>query len=253
MKIFLDFFDERTKTLKNYLKKYQTLEINKNNLKLAKNNDFFVYPPSKKWSEEELFSLPNNITLFCGKVDNSFDCILKDKNIKHINFLNNEIFAIKNANLTAEAILSIIISNTNQSIFELNILVLGYGRITKSLCLLLSKLGAKFSIATFNKNSFSQSFILSNNNYFEYDFLKDIKKFDCIINTRPEKYFDDKKTKQIPKNCLFIETASTKCLDETKAKHFNYYLAPALPKKYSSVSASKLLLEQILGEIKWKT
>ncbi|MBR1925413.1 MAG: hypothetical protein IJ837_00985 [Clostridia bacterium] len=250
MKIFLDFSDERTKNLKNYLKKFKTFEINKNNLKLAENNDFFVYPPNKKWSEEELKTLPNNITLFCGKVDNCFHSVLTEKNIKHKNFLSDETFAIKNANLTAEGVLSIIISNTNKSLFELNILVLGYGRITKSLCLILSKLGAKFSIATFNKNSFSQSYLLSNNNYFEYDFLKDIKNFDCIINTRPEKYFDEQKTKQIPKNCLFIETASTKCLDETKAKHFNYYFAPALPKKYSSVSASKLLLEQILGEIK---
>ena len=250
MKIFLDFSDERTKTLKTFLKKYKTFSITKENIMLAEDNDLFVYPPSKKWSENELLSLPKNITLFCGKVDNCFEQILKEKNIKYINFLDNEIFAIKNANLTAEAVLAIIISNTKKSIYKNNILVLGYGRITKSLCLLLSKLGVKFSIATFNKNSFSQSYILNDKNYFKYDFLKDIKNFDCIINTRPEKYFDEEKIKLIPKNCLFVETASTKCLDENKAKHFNYYFAPALPKKYSSISASKLLYEQILGEIK---
>ena len=252
MKIFLDYSDKRTKYLKTKLKKYEIHEAICDNYIKANGDDFFIFPPNKKWSEEELMKLPINITLFCGKVDNLLLKILTEKNIKYINFLNDEKFAIENAKLTAEGILSLIIENSPRSLFENNILLLGGGRITKALASLLQKLNVKFSIASFQESNFFESHYFCSHSYFADEFLKDIKNFDVIVNTRPFEFLQESQIKKIKKNTLFIETASINCLDETKAKNFSYLKAPALPQRFCFESASKLLLEKILGEIKWR-
>ena len=253
MKIFLDYLDKRTKFLKTLLNDYKTIEATKDNFLKAEKGDFIIFPPNKKWNEEEINSLPEKITLFCGKVDNCFLETLSEKKIKHINFLDDENFAIENARLTAEGILSLIIENSPRSFFENNILLLGCGRITKSLAMIFAKLGIKFSIACFSENGYFEAHYFCDKNYFEYEFLSDIKNFDIIVNTRPIEFFDEEKMKLIKDDTLFIETASTNCLNEQKAKHFSYLKAPALPQRFCFESASKLLLKKILGEIKWKT
>ena len=253
MKIFLDHLDKRTKYLKTKLKKYETYEAVFNNYIKANDGDFFIFPPNKKWGEEEIKQLPNNIVLFCGKVDNFCLKILEEKNIKYINFLNDEKFAIENAKLTAEGILALIIENSPRSLFENNILLLGGGRITKAFSMLLTKLNIQFCIASFQESGCLESQFFCKKTYFAYKFLTDIKNFDVIINTRPFEFLQENDIKKIRKNTLFIETASKNCLDETKAKNFLYLKAPALPQRFCFESAANLLLEKILGEIKWKT
>ena len=251
MKIFLDFLDKRTKFLSTELSNFETFEITKENIEQAQSGDFVVFAPNKKWNNEEISALPNNITLFCGKVDNSFQDLLKEKNIKHINVLENEMFALKNAQLTAEGVLALIIENSPVSLFENNILILGGGRISKSLAIIFEKLGLKYHIASFSETSFVEAHYFSKSNYYRYDFLKDIKNFDVIINTRPFEFFDDEQIKLIGNNTLFLETASKNCLDESKAKHFQFLKAPALPQRFCFESAANLLKNIILGEMKW--
>lgn len=253
MKIFLDFLDKRTKYLASKLNSFDVFEINETNLLKAENGDFVVFPPNKKWQEEEIKLLPNNITLFCGKVDNSIKPILFEKNIKHINFLDDELFSIENAQLTAEGVLALIIENSPKSLYENNILLLGGGRITKALASILCQLNVKFSIASFGESNYFESHYFCKNNYLGYDFLKDIKTFDVIVNTRPFEFFDDAQIMEINDGTVFIETASSNCLDEQKAVHFIYLKAPALPQRFCFESAAQLLLKKILGEIKWKT
>lgn len=252
MKIFLDFLDERTKHLKTYLNDYEILDAKKDNFVKAKKGDLIVFPPNKKWTANEVFSLPKNVTIFCGNVDDCYVEAFKENNIKWINFLDDELFSIENAKLTAEGVLALVLEHSPVSIFENQILILGGGRISKSLALLFEKLGLNFCIASFSKQSFLESNYFCNKNYFEFEFLKDIKQFDVIINTRPLEFFDDEKIKLIKKDCLFLETASKNCLDETKVKNFYYLKAPALPTKYSFKSASKLLLKKIMKELKWR-
>lgn len=253
MNFFIDYNDNRTKYLKTFLKDFKTYEIAKENFCFAKNNDVFVYAPNKKWSKEELQKLPNNIKLFCGKIDSILLNILKEKEINYTNFLEDEMFAIENAKLTAEGLLSLIIEKTQSSIFKNNFLIFGAGRIAKALAVLFIKLNIKFSIATFSKKSYYDCFFLTPKNYFEYEFFKDIKNFSVIINTRPERFFNQTDTQKFNQGCLFFETASIDCIDEKWVTNFEYIKAPALPQKYSYQSASKLMLNKILGEIKWKT
>ena len=76
-----------------------------------------------------------------------------------------------------------------------------------------------------------------------------MKKYDVVINTRPFKYIDDMLLNKFAKNCLFIETASVECLNKELVKDFEYYLAPALPTKFTAETAGKYLYERIMGEL----
>ena len=230
---FFDLQDKRNYTVKEILsKKYKTAVLEKKSE--IKQGDVIVYSPAKKFDLSEALSLPSGI---------------KEKYITVKNLLKDEIFAIENAKLTAEGVLSIIISNTDKSIFEQKILLLGGGRITKACCVLFKKLGVNCSVASFSQSEYFNAFYYSDKQYLGNDFYKEVGLYDVIVNTRPFLYIKDDKLDKIKKDALFIETASENCLNVTSVKNFRYFLAPKLPQKFSPYSAGRIIAEKILGDI----
>ena len=248
MTYYIDIIDNRNKILFELLKQeHKHVEVFDLTANKFSENDVVVFAPSKKIDEEYVGFLPENITLIGGNYSELIRELLCRKNIKYINLMQDETFAIKNANLTCEGVLALIITHSQKSIYENSILILGAGRIAKAMSILLNKIGANYSIASFNKDSFPQNYIYSKNNYFAYDFVRDLHKFDVIINTIPAEILDENALNHIAKDAVFIETASTKCLDESKVNgRFNYILAPALPQKYTCQTAGKLMLDAVL-------
>ncbi len=247
---YIDLSDKRCEVVKGLLqRKYNVGEYDWKTK--GENGDCYVFSPAKKLTDKEILSLPDEITLYSGKIEDRFIDILKQKRIKHCNFMTDEVFAIKNAMLTAEGVLPLIIENTPRSIYQNNLLILGGGRIALSLAVLFGKLGLNFSVANFNPIKFPSTNIYTKNTYFKYSFLKDIKNFDVIINTIPATIITDNVANKINRDTLFIETASVNCLDKSMATHFKYLLAPALPSKFSIESAGKLMYESIMGENKY--
>ncbi len=251
MEFYLDLSDKRLQILETLLNKktIHTHKISSLSDIFLQKSAVFVFSPAKKWTQEEILNLPKNIHLFCGNVEEKYLEIFKQKNIKYVNFNTDENFAIANAQLTAEGVLALLIENTEKSIFENKILLLGAGRITKACAMLFEKLGLDFHIATFNKKEYENSYFFTRKNYFEYNFVKDIQDFDVIINTRPTLFIDQKIIEKIKADTLFIETASKNCLNSQDVKKFTYLPAPALPKRFCAQSASKLMLNKILGDL----
>ena len=250
MTYFVDTSDRRNTYLKEYLKEKgkdvkSFDEIEKH--QTYKSGDAFVFSPAKKIDEDFANKLPSGITLFCGNLPDGVKKVLALKNIKYKNLLENETFAIKNAQLTAEGVLSIIIENSEKSLYDNRILILGAGRVAKSCAGIFGSLGLKFAIASYNKQKFPQNNFFTKKSYLGNAFVRDLGRFDIIVNTIPAKIFNDKMLGKVQKNAVFIETASVPCLDEEKAKHFKYIKAPGLPQKYCASSAGKLMMKNILG------
>ena len=255
MKYYIDTSDKRNVYLKQFLlKKGKDVlsfdEIEKHHV--FKSGDAFIFSPAKKFDEQEIKALPSNILLFCGNIKDEFKTLLAQKNIKYVNLLNNETFAIKNAQLTAEGVLAIMIDKSEKSLYENKILILGAGRVAKSLAVLFKSLNLKFAIASYNKTKFPENNYFANKSYLGRSFVKDLPKFDVIVNSIPAKIFDDKMLSKISPETIFVETASVPCLDEEKAKNFSYIKAPGLPQKYCASSAGKLMMKNILGGLQWE-
>lgn len=244
MKYYIDVLDKRNQNLKKQMEK-EDFEVFE--LKDWKNekNCAFVYAPNKKFDTYEIENFPSDTVLFCGNLNETHQKLLQGKNVKYINFLYFENFAVKNSNLTSEGVLNIILSSSDKSIYENNILILGNGRVAKSCAILLDKLGARFSLCSFHKENFDANYFFTENAFLGDKLKEKIQDFDVVINTIPAKIFDEKLLTLIQKNAIFIETASIKCLDDEKAKHFEYIFASGLPQKVAPFSAGKLMLEII--------
>ena len=168
MKILVDTQDKRNqhvlKLLQNAGKNaYVYLEfINK-----IEKGDIIIFSPAKKFIYEEVINFCPNITIYCGNISQEFLEILQEKNIKIVNYLSDESFSIKNAKLTAEGVLALILTYTEKSITELKVLFLGGGRITKASAILLQKLGTFVAIASYNKTDYENAEYYSNKSYFD--------------------------------------------------------------------------------------
>lgn len=84
--------------------------------------------------------------------------------------MNDEIFTTKNANITAEGVLALILEHSPKSIFENNVLIIGAGRIAKAMAIILGRLGVNYAVVRFNKDKFPECFhfqklAISENNF----------------------------------------------------------------------------------------
>ena len=242
--------DDRNFSVKELLiKKGETVcEFSWDNISNLEKDNIVVFSPAKKFDKTEIEKLPFGIVVYGGNDLKKFENDLKEKSIKYINIMSDEIFTVKNANLTCEGVLALMIEKSKKSLFENQVLILGGGRLAKGLAVLLGRIGVDFSIVSFNPIKYPEYFIYSKNCYFKYSFVDDLKNFDIIINTIPAKILDDEIVNKIADDTIFIETASVDCLDRTKVKNFQFVPAPALPKKYTCQTAGKYLFEMITGE-----
>lgn len=251
MTCYVELKDTRNQNLYNSLQKkgIAVKELSPLILHSIKPSDCMVFSPARKFTKEEIENMPQGVTIFCGNLEKEHADLLENANIIHKNFMKDDIFVIKNSHLTSEGVLSLMIENTQDSIFDLKILILGCGKLGKTLALLFNKLGLNFAVANYGEIRFNESFYFTSNCYRGDSFMKDLSTFDCIINTIPYVIFSDEKVQRIKAESLFVETASKNCLNREVATHFKYLPAPALPQRFSAKAAAALMEEFILKNI----
>ena len=249
MKFIIETLDKRNVILKDLLKAggldvqdYNLHEKDKKNA--AGQNTCFIFSPAKKISAEEAVKFPAGIKVFAGNINPEVQKVFEAKNITHINFMTDDVFAYKNALLTAEGTLAEIMLSGEKSLFGNKYLLLGYGRCTKTLALILSKLGIKYDIASFTEKH-GESCIFAEKTYFKYEFLEDLKNYDMIINSIPHKIFEDDMLLRFKPGACLLEIASVNCINADAVKNFKYVLCPALPQKYTCKSAAALMYQKI--------
>lgn len=205
----------------------------------------FCYSPAKKLVVSDVEKIPNESYLLAGKLNSEVHALIKDKNINYINTLTDEVYAIENAVQTAEASLMLIIRATTKSIYDLNIGILGYGRIGRALSKIFGSLGLTFNIYT--KDYYEQAIAhLCKCNV--YDLNGDISSCDVIINTIPAKTLPYEKLKTINNSCYILDLASLASIDSCDVNSLGlvYDNALGLPGKYSPQSAGEILGKSIL-------
>lgn len=245
--IFIDLQDKRNYFAKEILSEKREVKAYDEKGEL-KQGDTVIFSPAKKMDLNEALSLPRGITVYTGNVCEQILKIFKEKYITVKSFLDDEKFALKNAELTAEGVLGIIIENTPKSLFETKILILGGGRISKALAVLLNKLGVYCAVTSFTKSEYYNAFYYSSKQYFGKEYIKEVGLYDVIVNTRPVFFVGKEVVDKIKENTLFIETASAECLNKKDVKNFIYFPAPALPQRFCPFSAGRIIAEKVLED-----
>lgn len=212
-------------------------------------------------SIEELLNLENIEfkTIFTGAIDEIAKEKLNEKNIKVIDIMENESFAIKNAIATAEGAIKKVIEMTPFTINQSNILILGYGRIGKILSRYLSSFGAKIFVEARSKRDIA---LIKSMGYNEVE-LENLDSFlpnmNVIINTIPSLIIDKNRVELLDKNSYVIDLASTPGgvdFEALKNRDINTCWYLSIPSKDSPLSAAKYIKETIdeinRGNEKWE-
>lgn len=188
--------------------------------------------------------LSSSLPVFAGNISggNVFDYTKKEE------------FALENAFLTAEGALSLAISESDISLINSKILIIGYGRIGKALHRYLSAFTGSITVCLRS----SVSSVLSKcqcAQTIEIEELKEANDFDFIFNTVPHPVMGSKELCNIKKEALIIELASFPGgIDKHVAKHLGLKLIEArgLPSRYSPESAGIIVgktVEKMIREV----
>ncbi len=156
-------------------------------------------------------------------------------------------FRVKNSVYTAEGAVAMAVQETKTALCETPVFILGYGFLGKECARLFSALNAKVTVYTENRSELCTAV----QNGFSAKRLTELSSLDgaVILNTVPATVLDS-----LPVSCnttpaLLIELASTPCLTK-EINGLRVLPARALPSRFSSESAAKLMFDEIMEQIK---
>lgn len=209
---------------------------------LEKYDNIILPFPSKKeniglLSEKEKLSdyISQRQTVIGGMIDVEIKDDLEAFDIKYTDYFQSEAYIIKNAYITCQGAMKELLNNTSDYLVGKNVLITGFGRIGKSLALMLKALGLRVCVAARREEVLVDAASLG------FDVLKISKLkstlfyFDYIFNTVPSKIIEDIDIEHLRADATYFELASSpygadrEVFDKLGKKHIP---AAALPGKH---------------------
>ena len=195
--------------------------------------------------------------LIAGNISEDIIKMTQKYNIKVIDVMKNEKLAILNTIATAEGTIELMIANTDTIIFESNVLILGFGRVAKTLANRLKGLVKLITCASREDDELAWIEVYGYEKLDLNDFVKcqETKKclenYNVIINTIPSMIFDAEKLQYVNKEVLLIDLASNPGgidKEETKKQGLKLIHALGLPGKVAPKSSARFI-KNIIYEV----
>ena len=221
--------DKRMIYAKDYLEK-QGFECTEK----SENADFVVLPvPAKK----DMFIGFKDKIVFHGMGDykNGFD------------YMKYETYVLKNAFLTSEGAVTLIEENTPYSLYRANVLIIGYGRIGKSLHSILKGYGADITVCSRSKASKDEA-IFNGAKHISFEQLKEDNHADIIFNTVPHMVLTKAELSAVKNDAVILDLASfpggvdTLVADSLGLRVLN---GRRMPSRYTEKTAGYLIGEAV--------
>lgn len=205
-------------------------------------------------------SLPHGKHVLLGMGSDSFVRELLGTGAEIYDYFKREELTIKNALLTAEGIVGIILDKLPVTVYGLKAAVTGYGRVGFFTCRILKAMGAEVTVFARSAVQRTKAETAGLNSADIKELNKKIKDFDCVINTVPSRVINAAAVESSAPDCLFIETASAPygidfnaCADKKRA----LVKAFSLPGKTSPETAGNIIADTadciIREAISWKS
>jgi len=208
---------------------------------------------SEKIYIKEIFTTMNKKQIFiAGRISEKITQLAHVYNVYTIDVLKREEMAVLNAIPTAEGAIQIAMEELPITLHDSNAMVIGYGRIGKTLSRKLHGLGAKVfacarkysDIAWIKSCGYRPVYINKTCDY--------VGKMDVIFNTVPHLILDINALSRIKKDCLVIDLASKPGgVDFERAKNMGIKViwALSLPGKVAPITAAKFIKEAVYNII----
>lgn len=194
----------------------------------------------------DLMNLIKNKILIAGTISNEIH--RKYRDVKIIDIMKNEKLAILNTIATAEGTIKEIIANTQINIHGSKIMILGFGRVGKTLAKKLDGLSAKITILSKEDEELAWAEAYGYQNIQLNKIENSIKNYDIIINTIPHIVLQGEILEKVNTNTLLLDLASGDGgINKKEAQKNNLKLITALglPGKTAPVTTARILKETI--------
>ncbi|MBQ7957044.1 MAG: hypothetical protein IJ279_03310 [Clostridia bacterium] len=191
--------------------------------------------------------------VFSAMADDLFRMTIEDAELKFYDFYEREELIILNAAATAQAVLELVLINTDVMLSDMKILVTGYGRTGEAIARILSDNNVDVTVAARKLKARAKA---QSENIRAVDFkeIKNIaRSFNMVINTVPEKIIGSNLLAKFSDNCIFFEVASKPYgidIAEAGKQQKKLIIASSLPGKYVACSAGKFIAQTVINMIK---
>ncbi len=204
----------------------------------------FSKMPIKAQSISKLLK-PNGI-IFGGKISDKLKSNIGIENI--IDYYSREEMSVLNAVPTAEGAIQIALEELDVTLFGLNILIIGNGRISRALIQILKGFGANITVAARKYDSLAWAKIMGCNTVIINEIKNKIAQYDLIYNTAPARLLGENELINVRKDTLIIDLASKPGGVEYNIANelgLKTIWALSLPGKTAPKSSGKILIETI--------
>ena len=192
--------------------------------------------------------------LIAGNISSDVIKKVEKYNIKVIDIMKSEKLAVLNTIATAEGTIELMIANTDEIIFNSNILILGFGRVAKTLAQRLKGMSKYITCASIKSEELAWIDALGYEKIDlddlskSQDLLKSLANYNVIINTIPSMILDAEKLQYVNKEVLLIDLASYLGgidKEEKKRQGLKLINALGLPGKVAPKSSAKFIKDII--------
>ena len=187
-------------------------------------------------------------TLLCAMLPNALISRASECGLQVLDYYEEESFCDKNAYITAEGALEIVMNRLQKTLRDSHHVIIGGGRIARHLLLLLRGVGAKVSLLARDPHDILWASAVGAQTA---DLLGDTDKIgssfaraDAIYNTVPTRCISASCYGNAKKSAIYVELATKESL-APELFGGECVCAPALPAKYAPESAGELICEAV--------
>lgn len=197
---------EKCDSLKSAIEKTQIII---SPIPFSSNGENINTPFSKEKIKIQDLLKSNKTKLFIGgNISDDIKEKLNDKYLDVIDIMKREELAILNTIATAEGTIKVAIENTDEILQGSKVLILGFGRVAKTVANKFSLLSAKVTCSARKISDLAWIKAYGYEALDINDMLYDLKDFDIIINTVPQVIIGQRELKHMNPNVLLIDLAS---------------------------------------------
>jgi dipicolinate synthase subunit A len=191
--------------------------------------------------------------LIAGSISQEITEMIEDNNIKIIDVMKNEELVILNTIATAEGAIESAISNTDIILHKSNVLILGFGRVAKTLAVKFTGLSANVTCSARKTQDLAWIKTYGYNALNINTLGKELSKFDIIINTVPHMILGPNELQYVRKDCLLMDVSSKAGgMDEQYIYEIGFHMvwALALPGKVAPKTTAEFIKNTIYEILK---
>ncbi len=179
--------------------------------------------------------LCENHTVIGGMIEPEIKKDLDEARIPYIDYFKSEAYVLKNAYITSQGALRLLLENTESFLAGKNVLITGFGRIGKSLAVMLGALGMNVFVAARSEKALVEAESMGIGALNLAKMKSTLFYFSYIFNTVPFRIFSNEDIKRLSKTTVYFELASRPFGADREAFEANlkkYVSASSLPGKF---------------------